>query len=91
MEDEILRIETEVKDKNYGYVYSYFERDKELTEPVPEKPLPIGIYHTVWRSPWDMLMGRSIQDVLDRNAKQTYDEWVERKKQEKNRKTYDFR
>jgi hypothetical protein len=91
MDNEILRIETEVKDKNYGYVYSYYERDPEITEPIPEKPRAPGIYHVVYRSPWDMLMGRSIQEVLDRDAKQTYDDWVKRKEQEKNRKSYDFR
>lgn len=89
--DEYLRVETEVRDKDYGRVYSYVERDTELSEPIPEKPRGFGSYHLVYRSPWDILCRRSIQDVLDRNAKKTYDEWMARKKVEQNRKSYDFR
>lgn len=88
--DEILRIETEVCDKDFGRVYSYYEKDEELTGPVPAKPKPFGIYHVVYRSLWDILLRRPIEEVLARNAKKTYDDWMKRKKAEQNRKQYDF-
>lgn len=90
MSDEILYIETEVTDKNFGRVHIYIETDNEIKGPVPARPRPFGSYFVVYRGLWDTLIGRSIEDVLDRAAKKYRKDWQKRKEQKANRKTYQF-
>lgn len=48
--------------KNYGYIYEYHEQEsKEKLR----KPLPLGVYSTVYRTFWDMIIRRPIQERLD--------------------------
>ena len=88
--ESIVRYEYEVVSKDMGKVYRYEERDEELNEPIPEKPRFIGIYHVVYRSLWDMIRGRSIEDVLMMDIERCVQEERARKLEKENRKSFTY-